>query len=250
MSHMGETDRPVVLITGSSGSIGNETVKCATDRGALVITADMQPLPAHISAVTDREITLDLLDDAAVGRAFSSLGPLHHVIAIAGGGDVGELGQSDPVTENLETFSRVVANNLHISFITIRHSVPFLRQTPGDRSITLVGSINAFGGYGAPGYSAAKAGLIGLVNAMAAPLGADGIRINCVALGTVDTENLHRLAHARGEELDLAPFIGRAPLRRALTPREVAVALVAAAFDMPGMTGATVILDNGQTRIR
>jgi 3-oxoacyl-[acyl-carrier protein] reductase len=114
----------------------------------------------------------------------------------------------------------------------------------------LVGSINAFGGYGAPGYSAAKAGLIGLAKALAAPLGADGIRINCVALGTVDTANLHRLAAERAQELDLTAVAARTPLRRVLTPQEVASALVSVALDWPGLTGSTIVLDNGQTLIR
>jgi 3-oxoacyl-[acyl-carrier protein] reductase len=170
-------------------------------------------------------------------------------VAIAGGGDPEELAQEDPATEPLAVFSRVLENNLHTAFTTIRHSAPLLRGGGGDRSIVLVGSINAYGGYGAPGYSAAKAGLIGLVNALATPLGPEGIRINCLALGTVDTENVHSLAE-RGLSLDLASVIASAPLRRILTPQDVAAALTAMTLDMSGLTGATVTLDNGQTLIR
>jgi 3-oxoacyl-[acyl-carrier protein] reductase len=248
------SDRRIGFITGAAGSIGRATVRALSSRGLAVSTADYKPLSGPEAELVAEELTLDLHDEDAVGDAMARLrrlGRLEHVIAIAGGGDRDELSQSDPATEDLEIFSRVVANNLHIAFGTIRHVVPLLRESgDGDRSITLVGSINAFGGYGAPGYSAAKSGLIGLTNALAPPLGADGIRINCMALGTVDTENLHELAAARGVSPDLPAIAAKAPLGRVLTPDEVGRALAAIALDMPGLTGATMVLDNGQTRIR
>ena len=71
-----------------------------------------------------------------------------------------------------------------------------------------------------------------------------------MALGTVDTANLHRLAAERGRELDLAAVAARTPLGRVLAPQEVALALVSVALDWPGLTGSTIVLDNGQTLIR
>jgi 3-oxoacyl-[acyl-carrier protein] reductase len=200
----------------------------------------------------DQQLIVDLGDDDAVGVAFSqvpSLGPLQHVIAIAGGGDIDELTEPDPATEDADIFTRVIIENLVTAFVTIRHALPLLRVAHGDRSISLLSSINAFGGYGAPAYSAAKAGVIGLANALATPLGREGIRINSLALGTVDTDHLRELAKARGVDPDLGAVASRNPLRRVLTPGEVAKAL-AAAIDMPGLTGATIVLDNGQTHIR
>ena len=248
------SDRRIALITGAAGSMGRATIRALSDRGFAVTTADHKRLPQVEAELVAAEFALDLHDEAAVGDAMSrlrDLGRLEHVIAIAGGGDADELAQTDPATEDLEIFTRVVSNNLHIAFGTIRHVVPLLREAgEGNRSITLVGSINAFGGYGAPGYSAAKSGLIGLTKALAQPLGADGIRINCLALGTVDTENVHELAAARGVSPDLPALAAKAPLGRVLTPDEVGGALAAIALDMPGLTGATIVLDNGQTLIR
>ncbi len=243
----------ITLVTGASGSIGRATVRALAERRCTVVSADRRPLLEPEATMVRKHLEIDLGNDDSGAEALASLPSgegLQHVIAIAGGGDAEELSQADPATEDVRIFSRVVANNLHTAFVTIRHVVPPLREASGNRSITLVGSINAFGGYGAPGYSAAKAGLIGLANALVTPLGADGIRINCLALGTVDTENLHHLAESRGAPLDLASIAARAPLKRVLEPAEVAGALVAMAFDMPGLTGASVILDNGQTRIR
>jgi NAD(P)-dependent dehydrogenase (short-subunit alcohol dehydrogenase family) len=241
-----------VLVTGAAGDIGRCTVAAVAARGSQVVALDRTPLPDDAAALVYREITVDLTDDAAVARRLGAedMPALRHVLAVAGGGDVDEFSQPDPATECLDIFSRVVENNLHAAFVTVRNTVPLLRRQAGDRSITLVGSINAYGGYGAPGYSAAKAGLSGLVTALASPLGAEGIRINCLALGTVDTANLRYLAEVRGRRHDLGAVAAKAPLQRVLTPDDVARSLVAMALDMPGLTGTTVVLDNGQTLIR
>lgn len=242
----------LVLVTGASGSIGRAVVRRFDQRGWAVVTVDRRPLPEPEGSVVVEHLEVDLADDDAAG-AISSVAPgrdLRHVVAVAGGGDAEELAQADSATEELRVFERVVRNNLHTAFVTIRHVVPLLRASSADRSITLVGSINALGGYGAPAYSAAKAGLIGLVNSLTTPLGADGIRINCLVPGTVDTENLRDLAASRGVELDLESLAAKAPLGRVLEASDVAAALVAISLDMRGLTGASVVLDNGQTHIR
>jgi NAD(P)-dependent dehydrogenase (short-subunit alcohol dehydrogenase family) len=247
------TRNGMTVVTGASGSIGRATVRALAARQCSIITVDKDPLPEREAELVLDHIEVDLKDDAAFGDALASLRSgegFRHAIAIAGGGDAEELSQDDPATEDARVFTRVVADNLYTAYITIRHVVPPMRVSKGDRSVTLVSSINAFGGYGAPGYSAAKAGLIGLANALATPLGADGIRINCLVLGTVDTQNLHRLADARGATLDLDAVAARAPLGRLLQPTDVASALVAMALDMPGLTAASIVLDNGQTHIR
>jgi NAD(P)-dependent dehydrogenase (short-subunit alcohol dehydrogenase family) len=246
-----DREADMVLVTGAAGSIGRATIRSFASRGLRVATVDNRSLPPPEAELVAHIYELDLMDDVAVGGALAELdGPLRHVVAVAGGGDREELAHDDPPTEPVEIFVRVLNNNLTTAFVTIRHTMPRLRGVAGDRSITLIGSINEFGGYGAPGYSAAKAALSGLAAALATPLGRDGVRINCLSLGTVDTENLHDLASARGETLDLASIASRAPLRRVLTPDDVASAVAAVALDMPGLTGATVILDNGQTLIR
>jgi NAD(P)-dependent dehydrogenase (short-subunit alcohol dehydrogenase family) len=253
MSVEGPDAGSTVLVAGAAGSIGRETVACLAARGFGVVTVDHVAVPAPTAEIAVRVLTVDLLDEPAMDDALASLvalQPLRHVVVVAGGGDVEELTAADPPTESMSTFGRVVANNLHAAFAAIRHTVPHLRRGEGDRSITLVGSINAFGGYGAPGYSAAKAALSGLAAALAAPLGSDGIRINCLALGTVDTENHRRLARIGAAPADLRRLGERAPLHRILTAREAAVALASLACDFPGMTGATVVLDNGQTLLR
>ena len=101
---MSTGQRPLVLVTGASGSIGIATMACLRNRGADVVTADRAPLPPDGAAVAKAELTVDLTDDSQVERAFGEIpqaGQLQHVIAIAGGGDLEELSQPDPALEPL-----------------------------------------------------------------------------------------------------------------------------------------------------
>src|SRR5690242_12942372 len=120
---------PAVLVTGAHGDIGRLTVALLATRGAEVVTMDRTPLPEAVAAPVRGEITVDLTDDASVARHLASedLPAVHHVIGIAGGGDLDELSQHDPATESIDIFSRVVANNLHLAFVTVRNTVPLLR---------------------------------------------------------------------------------------------------------------------------
>ena len=253
ISSHGDMSGRAVLVTGSSGSIGRAVVSRLVHCAATVVAVDRsRPSTPHDPAPAATAL-VDLTDDDATCRALTDVvldGQLHHVIAVAGGGDLEELTATDVAQESLAAFDRVVRNNLHVAFVTLRHALPMLRRTTGDRSVTLVGSINAYGGYGAPGYSAAKAGLVGLAHALAPALGTDGIRINCLTLGTVDTDNLRRLSSARGRTFDPEHIAGTTALRRVLTPDDVARAAVALAIDLVGMTGTNVVLDNGQLRMR
>jgi NAD(P)-dependent dehydrogenase (short-subunit alcohol dehydrogenase family) len=249
---MSTVRRPAAIVTGVSGSIGLAVSRRLADRGLASIGWDRSCPPAEL---VDEFFLCDLLDEAdlaSAGRAAVGSGhTVQHVIAVAGGGDLDELTTPDVADETLEVFKRVVDLNLTTAFLTIRTTLPLLREAAGDRSITLISSINALGGYGAPGYSAAKAGLSGLVRSLAPVLGSDGIRINTLVLGTTRTENLIRLAEARNRPTHFLDAVaGRAPLRRVLEPEDVAGAAVAVALDMPGLTGADVVLDNGQTLIR
>jgi NAD(P)-dependent dehydrogenase (short-subunit alcohol dehydrogenase family) len=122
--------RPIAFVTGGAGSIGRATVRALVSRLS-VVAADRNPVPGAERSLLADAVTLDLKDDGAMGRVASgvrALGQLKHVIAIAGGGDADEVAQTDPTTEDPETFSRVLNENLLTAFITVRNLVPLLRE--------------------------------------------------------------------------------------------------------------------------
>ena len=135
--------------------------------------------------------TLDLADEGAVAGALADAAgrglAIQHVVAIAGGALPEEKTGADVADLPLEVFRASLELNLVTAWITLRAALPHLRRADGDRSVTLTTSTDALASYGLPAYAAAKAGLIGLVDSLAGPLGGDGIRINAVAPGDVPT---------------------------------------------------------------
>ena len=191
-----------VLVTGAAGAIGSATVRALRAQGRRVVGLDKQPAPADAVEWIEH----DLLDTPAIERILAEsplLEGLQHVVAVAGGPTDEEVGQLDPAEVPVEVFAASVRLNLVAQYAIVRAGAQRIEaETPhGDRSITLFSSINALRGYGMPGYSSAKAGLLGLVVALALPLGRRGLRINAVAPGTVITERFRESYAEAGEEL-------------------------------------------------
>jgi NAD(P)-dependent dehydrogenase (short-subunit alcohol dehydrogenase family) len=235
----------IVVVAGAAGDIGRSTRDEFERRGLTVVGWDKKESsdgrPIHLC---------DLLDGVQTAEATRTVeamaGQLHHVIVVAGGGDIDELMSPGIECEDISTFRRVVEANLFTAFNVIHCCTPTLKAGSGNRSIVLLSSLNALGGYGAPGYSAAKAALSGLAKALAPQLGPHGIRINVLVLGTVQTENFVALANQQGKKADFAAISKSIPLRRTLLPGDVATAISSIALDMEAFTGADLVLDNGQ----
>jgi NAD(P)-dependent dehydrogenase (short-subunit alcohol dehydrogenase family) len=239
----------VVLVTGAHGAIGEATARAFLDAGFGVVGLDREPAVVEaVGAVGYRGVAVDLRDETALADALTAVpevGPLSHVVGIAGGALPGEPEtESDPAGIDPRLFRDSIEANLTTQFLVLRAALPLLRETDGDRSITLTSSWNALTGCGLPAYSAAKAGLIGMMHALVRPLGGEGIRINVVAPGTVRTPRTERLwSHDPGHFERLA---ATSPLGRLGVPDDVARAFVALARDLTHVTGHVLVVDGGQ----
>jgi NAD(P)-dependent dehydrogenase (short-subunit alcohol dehydrogenase family) len=188
-------------------------------------------------------------DDAATAEAVarvSATGVLTHVVGVAGGALPDEPAtQHDPLQLPAKQFRASVDANLTSQFVVLQSVLPWLRANPGvDRSVTLTSSWNALTGAGMPAYSAAKAGLIGMMHALTGPLGAEGIRVNVVAPGTIRTPRTERLwadDDDHWERLASTTAVGRLG-----TPEDVANAFVAVATALTHVTGQVLVVDGGQ----
>jgi NAD(P)-dependent dehydrogenase (short-subunit alcohol dehydrogenase family) len=233
-----------VLVTGAAGGLGGGLVAALVARGDRVVAIDrVQPERDDVTAYT-----LDLADEEAVAGALADAAgrglEIRHVVAVAGGALPGEKTGADLAELPLAVFRASLELNLVTAWITLRAALPHLRRPEGDRSITLTTSTDALASYGLPAYAAAKAGLIGLVNSLAGPLGGDGIRINAVAPGDVPTErNVREWGHVPGWYDRLRKS---APLGRLGTPEDIAAAYLAL-IDMRHVTGQVIVVDGGQT---
>jgi len=239
-----------VLVTGAAGGIGSATARALLAAGFRVVGLDKEPPVPGLEAVD--WVRHDLLDTSATERLLAEsplLAGLRHVVAVAGGATDEEIGRLDPADVPVAVFTGSVLLNLVAQYAIVRAGAARIEaETPdGDRSITLFSSINALRGYGMPGYSSAKAGLLGLVVALALPLGRRGIRVNAVAPGTVLTERLRASYGAAGDELN-PRLVAASATRRETRPDDVARAVVAV-VGMEQMTGQRIVVDGGQLAV-
>jgi NAD(P)-dependent dehydrogenase (short-subunit alcohol dehydrogenase family) len=239
---------PTVLVTGAAGAIGSATVTALRDEGHRVVGLDKEPATGDAA----EWIRHDLLDTAGTERVLAEsplLEGLAHVVAVAGGPTEDEVGRLDPAEVPVEVFAASVQLNLVAQYAILRAAAERIAtETPhGDRSITLFSSINALRGYGMPGYSSAKAGVLGLVVALALPLGRRGVRINAVTPGTVITERFRE--DYGGADESLSPRLVQASASTRETRAADVARAVVAVLGLEQMTGQHVVIDGGQLAV-
>ncbi len=242
--------RDVVLITGAAGAIGSATAAEFLAHDFRVVGFDRNPDVLTISKHDGYTgFVVDLLDEQAVENAVAearTCGELAHVVGIAGGALSGEPeSRHDPALVSVSLFTASLQANLTTQFITVQKVLPWMRERhAGNASVAFTSSWNALTGCGMPAYSAAKAGLIGLMHAVAGPLGAEGIRVNVVAPGTIRTprtERLWAMAPRHFETLAQTTVIGRVG-----EPPDVARTFFALATVLTHVIGQVLIVDGGQ----
>lgn len=239
-----------VLVTGAAGAIGSATALGLRAEGHRVVGLDKEPVPAESGAA--QWIQHDILDTPGTEQILAEsplLDGLRHVVAVAGGPTEDEVGRLDPAAVPVDVFAASVRLNLVAQYAIARASADRIEaEIPdGDRSITLFSSINALRGYGMPGYSSAKAGLLGLVVALALPLGRRGLRINAITPGTVLNDRFRRAYAETGEKLS-SRLVSASASTRETHPEDVARA-VSAVLGLEQMTGQHVVIDGGQLAV-
>lgn len=238
-------------MTGAAGALGSATVRVFLDDHWDVIAVDREAAvdqPDH-DRPRARQVVIDLGGEDAEAAVTAAIGdrPLHHVVAIAGGALRGEPEtQDDPLMLDPELFRASVDANLTTQFVTARATLAALRRAAEvDRSITFTSSFNALSAQGMPGYSAAKAGLVGMMHALVDPLGRDGIRVNVVAPGTVRTPRTEALwgsVPGHFDRLERGTALGRLG-----SPEDIARTNLAVATLLTHTTGQVIVADGGQT---
>jgi len=237
------------LITGAASGIGRAAAARFTTEGAAVALLDRDG-PGVLEAAAEigalglaADVRLEAEIEAAVAEAVGALGGLDIVVANAGVQLHGEDDRVDRLA--LEVWERTLRINLTGVFLTCKHGIRALIDAGGG-SVVCTSSPTAFSGV-APGYdaySASKAGVLGLVRAMARDYAPD-VRVNAVVPGFVETA---LVAPVTREAEWLANVLSTVPLGRAGRPDEVAGLIAVVASDACAYaTGAAFVLDGGMT---
>lgn len=240
-----------VVVTGAAGAIGSATIRRFLDRGLTVLGVDLRD--GEDLGSRYRHVTGDLANaeaiETAIDAALEGMPQTAHIVGIAGGALPEEPGtQHDLVSVTPALFRASIDANLTTQFLFMRAVLRHLQRLEGeDRSVTLTSSFNALSAQGMPAYSAAKAGIIGMMYGIVGPLGNLGIRVNVVAPGTVRTPRTEQLWS--GVPGHFARLEAGTALGRLATPEDVAVTFTALALDMRHVTGQVLVVDGGQTAV-
>lgn len=243
------------LVTGAGSGIGRASAVALAAAGAAVAAVDRDADAAAatcamligagaeaigVNADCGDERDIDRAVTAAVDR-FGGLDVVHANAAVQWFGDVLEC--------TPEQWDAMFAVNLRGVWLLARRSVPELRRKGG--AFIATGSDCAIRtSPQAAAYTAAKAGLIGLIRSIAVDFGADGVRANLVTPGVTDTPGLRRLYSQDGRtpEEGIGRAAGLSPLGRVGRPDDLADAVVFLASDSARfVTGANLMVDGGMT---
>lgn len=239
----------LAVVTGAASGIGAAAARALAEAGARVVLADRDATGADALAAQLRGkgaaawgAALDVTDLAAV-RAFAErLGREQGdtAILVNNAGLLVRRGIDDPDAEAI--VRQVMDVNLHGAFAMLRAFLPALRKTKG--CIVNVASGAAFSAQAnCAGYSASKAALHMLTQTLAVDLGADGVRVNAVAPGVIETP---MTAATRSDPARLAGFLKRTPAGRLGQPDEVAAAILFLASPLASyINGTTLPVDGG-----
>ncbi len=245
---MSEFDGLVALVTGGASGIGAATARRLQELGARVAVLDRGIGGAPQGTLT---IACDVTDAAGVDRAVAtvveSLGALDVVVNNAGIGAIGDVSENGD-----DDWARVLdVNVIGIARVT-RAALPHLRRSQHAAVVNLCSAVAFIGVRQRALYSASKGAVLALTLAMAADHAADGIRVNAVAPGTVDTAWVGRLLDAANDRAAAAAALReRQPLGRLVTAEEVAHAVVTLASPAAASTtGAVLRVDGGMTALR
>lgn len=248
---MGKLSGKTAIVTGACSGIGRAIAELFAREGAAIGVIDLDGGKAESTAadlaghgVKTASAAADVADEAAVKAAFASLtgtlGEIHVLVNNAG------MDTTSPVeTMSTEMFDRMIAVHLRGTFLCTREVLPTMKRAGWGRIINLSSQLAHKGGPTMAHYCAAKAGIMGFTKSLAYEVARDGITVNCINPGPIDTPLLRSLPQSW-----LAMKRGELPIGRFGEVHEIApAALLLASEEGSYFIGASINPNGGDYMI-
>ncbi len=236
------------LVTGASGGIGGAIARALHGQGATVaLSGTRRDALDHLAGVLKERVHVlpcNLADkdavEALVPQAEAAMGKLDILVANAG-----------ITRDNLmvqlsdEAWDEVIAVNLTATFRLARTAVKGMMRRRGGRIIAITSVVGVTGNAGQTNYTAAKAGMIGMIKSLAQEYAKRGVTANCIAPGFIASPMTDKLNDKQKEAI-----LSRVPAARLGDGADVAAAAVYLASDEAAyVTGQTIHVNGGMAMI-
>jgi len=242
-------ENKVAIITGSSSGIGQAIAVRFAKEGAQVVVADIDEGGAKNTlsqiAASGFFVRTDVRNEQEiknlVDKTLEKFGKLDLIVNSVG---IYSPLEADIASLSAKDFSNVMETNFASIFLLTKFAIPNLLKSRGG-IINIASSLGLIPEAESPIYCSSKAAIIMFTKTTALNYAKNGIRINCICPGPIDTPLLHR---AFAEEKELAEYLKRNPMGRAGTSDEVAnVALFLASQESSYVTGSVYTVDGGES---
>lgn len=244
----------IAIVTGAASGIGAATARLFVAQGAHVILADVQD--AQGAALADELGTNAEYRHVDVAEESDVAAVVDHAVTVHGRLDImfnnaGVMGALGPIDKtDLDHADATIAINLRGVLAGMKHAARVMKPQGAGVIISTSSPAGVIGGVGPNVYSAVKAGIIGLNNAVAAELKTQGIRCNVIVPGAVVSPMTASLVAEGADDLDgaEAALTRSSQMGRPIHPMDIAYGVLYLASDEAAfVTGVTLPVDGGMT---
>ena len=233
----------VCVITGAAGGIGGATAAVFTREGAQVVGVDLRE-----HSVGELSLTADVTDESAVAdlytRVRTELGRIDVLFNNAG---ISPNDDASVLETGLDAWERVQATNLRSVFLCCKHGIPHLLKSGGGSVINTASFVAVMGSATSQiSYTASKGGVLALSRELGVEFAKQGVRVNALCPGPVDTPLLRELYAS--DPVAAQRRLVHVPMGRFAAAEEIANAVLFLASDESSYVNATEFLVDGGIR--
>ncbi len=240
----------VALVTGAASGIGRSTAELYAREGAKVVVSDLNEQGGQETVGLIRSaggdaifVKADVSDpaqvEALVRQTMDAYGRLDYAC-----NNAGIAGESNPTADmSIEGWQKVIDINLSSVFYSMKYELEAMLQNGGGSIINMASILGQAGFAGAPGYVAAKHGVVGLTRTAAVEYAPSGVRVNAIGPGFISTPLIGELEEDK-ETNDM--LVSLHPIGRLGKPEEIAELVIWLSSDKASfVTGAYYPVDGG-----